>query len=79
MIRFLHISCPTNRIQDIDLFEFVLDVYFNHINNNFATGLKFTAMRTRQGVEVIVDDAAVVSLLLSKAGFSVRDLGKVSV
>lgn len=74
MIRQLHISCPTNIDHNWYLYDFIWDVYFNHLPSRYHVD-----MDSRQGIEVVVDDAAVVSLLLSKAGFSVLDLGKVSV
>ena len=77
MIRQLHISAPTNKTQNLNLFSFVLDVYFNHIPQPYENP-RISAMLTRSGAEICVGDDAVVDIL-NAAGFLVLDLGKVSV
>ncbi len=76
MIRSLHISAPTNKTQNLYLFDFATDVYFNHITEPYPN--KISDMLTRDGADIIVDSDAVVDVL-NAAGFLVLDLGKVSV
>lgn len=68
MVKSIHISTPTNRVnQDWYFFDFVMDVYFWHIS-----AAKLQLMQTRSGASAIVEDAEIIEKILSSVGFIVQ-------